>query len=516
MTITKDKEADILRYHLVEKWPIGTIATQLGVHHDTIHRVLSHATGITHAERTLRSSIIDPYLPFILETLSQYPNLCASRLYGMAKDRGYPGGSDHFRHLIAERRPRKIPEAFLRLKTLPGAESQVDWGSFGRIIIGQAERQLMAFVMVLSWSRKIFLRFYLNQQTANFLRGHVAAFEKWGGLSRVILYDNLKSAVLERQGDAIRFNPQLLAFASHYHFEARPVAVYRGNEKGRVERAIRYIRNNFFAARTFSDLDDLNAQADDWCQGQSDDRLCPEDKTMTVRAAFAKEQPTLLDLPGDSWPTDERVEVKVGKTPYVRFDLNDYSIPHAYVRQYLTVLASLQQVRILNGPTEIARHARCFDKGQQIEDPEHIAALIKHKGKARTAQGQNRLTHAVPLCEQLLSEAALRGDHLGSITSTLLRLLDQYGATELTIAVQEALDKEVPHPSAVRQALQRRREARDEPPPIPIALPNDKRVKNLLVKPHALDAYDQIKTPSIKTEQLADEVRLTTQQSEEK
>ena len=118
----------------------------------------------------------------------------------------------------------------------------------------------MAFVMVLSWSRKIFLRFYLNQQLANFLRGHVAAFEQWQGLPKVLLYDNLKSAVLERQGDAILFNPQLLAFAGHYHFEARPVAVYRGNEKGRVERAIRYIRNNFFAAREFCDLDDLNAK----------------------------------------------------------------------------------------------------------------------------------------------------------------------------------------------------------------------------------------------------------------
>jgi transposase len=135
--------------------------------------------------------MIDDYLPFITKTLEKYPLLCASRLYSMVKERDYPGGPDHFRHLIAQHRPRKIPEAFLRLKTLPGEQAQVDWGHFGSLTIGQAKRPLMAFVMVLSWSRQIFLRFYLNQQMTNFLRGHEAAFEHWQGLPKVLLYDNL-------------------------------------------------------------------------------------------------------------------------------------------------------------------------------------------------------------------------------------------------------------------------------------------------------------------------------------
>ena len=127
MTISKEKEADILRYYHVEKWPVGTISKHLRVHHDAVNRVLSQA-GIPKAERTSRSSIIDPYLRFIKETLEKYPQLCASRLYAMVKERNYPGGPDHFRHLLAELRPRKIPEAFLRLKTLPGEQAQVDWG----------------------------------------------------------------------------------------------------------------------------------------------------------------------------------------------------------------------------------------------------------------------------------------------------------------------------------------------------------------------------------------------------
>ena len=131
-------------------------------------------------------------------------------------------------------RPRPPAEAFLRLRTLPGEQGQVDWGHFGRLQIGQAKRELMAFVMVLSWSRQVFVRFYLGHAMAQFLRGHVEAFAFFGGVPRVLLYDNLKSAVLERQGDAIRFHPMLLELARLYHFDPRPCAPARGNEKGRI------------------------------------------------------------------------------------------------------------------------------------------------------------------------------------------------------------------------------------------------------------------------------------------
>jgi hypothetical protein len=151
----------------------------------------------------------------------------------MVRERGYRGSPDHFRHLIACHRPRPRAEAYLRLRSLPGEPAQVDWGHFGHLDIGRAQRPLMAFVMVLSHSRQIFLRFFPDARMESFLRGHVGAFTAWGGVPRVLLYDNLKSAVLERRGDAIRFHPTLLGFAGHYRYEPRPVAVARGNEKGR-------------------------------------------------------------------------------------------------------------------------------------------------------------------------------------------------------------------------------------------------------------------------------------------
>ncbi|MCO4820412.1 MAG: IS21 family transposase [Bacteroidetes bacterium] len=498
MAISKEKENQILRYHFVEKWKVGTIATQLGIHYSVVDRVLSQA-GMPKIERSLRASIIDPYLPFIYQTLETYPKLTAARLYDMAKARGYPGAISFFRQRIAELRPRKQPEAFLRLKTLVGEQAQVDWGHFGKITIGKATRHLMAFVMVLSWSRQIFLQFYYNQQMENFLRGHVAAFTQWQGLPKILLYDNLKSAVLERQGDVIRFHPTLLQLASHYRFEPRPVAVARGNEKGRVERAIRYIRDNFFAGRQWTDIEDLNAQAACWCQGVSADRRCPEDTTVSVRDAFEKEKLALLSLPNDHFPTHNQVQVSARKTPYIRFDLNDYSIPHTHVQKTLTVNADLTHVRILEGSDVLAEHERSFDKGQQIEQQTHIDALWQHKVEAKRSSGHNRLSHASPLIETLLEQTVTRGHALKTTINLLIECLDDYGQAAFHSALDEAISQNSPHPQGIRQILERQRDEQQRPPPLSVAVPE--KARQFSVKPATLSDYDNIQ-PQTQTQTL--------------
>ena len=500
----KERDSKILRYHFVEHWGVNTIANQLGIHHSTVDRVLARA-GMPKAERARRPSIVDPYTPFILETLAQYPKLTAARLYAMVVERGFTGGPSHFRAHVAQLRPRPPAEAYLRLRTLPGEEGQVDWAHFGSVAIGRATRPLMAFVMVLSWSRRIFLRFYLNQRMESFLHGHVAAFQAWQGLSRVLLYDNLKSAVLERRADAIRFHPTLLALSAHYRFEPRPVAVARGNEKGRVERAIRYIRDSFFAGRQWSDIDDLNAQAEAWCNGHSSHRPCPGDTRLTVGEAFEQERPQLLALPDNPFETDERVEVRVGKTPYARFDLNDYSVPHTRVRRTVTVLASLDQVRVLEGGAVIATHPRTWGKGEQIEDPVHLADLLAAKQAARHHRGQDRLAQAAPSSGDLLQQAAERGTPLARVTAQLVQLLDDYGAGELECAIIEALASGVPHPNAVRQVLERRRETANRPPPLTLTLPDNDKARQIVVRPASLAGYDQIQEPYITTDTTDEE-----------
>lgn len=489
--ISKEREAEILRLYHAEKWLIGTIATQLQVHHTTVQRVLAHA-GVAPKLVSPRPSQVDPYVPFLLETLTKFPRLCASRLFQMVRERGYPGAPDHFRRLVARLRPPRPAEAFIRLRTLPGEQAQVDWASFGTVQIGAATRRLSAFVMVLSWSRQIFLRFSLSAAMPSFLRGHVEAFAFFGGVARVLLYDNLKSAVLERVGDAIHFNATILELAAHYRVEPRPVAPARGNEKGRVERAIRYVRDSFFAARVWRDVDDLNAQALVWCTGLAAERRFHEDASRRVADACVEEVPRLLPLPADPFPADERIDVDVGKTPYLRFDLNDYSVPHDHVRRTLMVVASPETVRVLDGLSVVATHARSWDRGQQIEDPSHVQALADRKARARVSRGLDRLARAVPSATALLGRAAERGANLGNITARLLAVLDAVPAAEFETAVAEAVAQDAPSVGAVRQILDRIRADRGQPPAVVSRFTTNPRAGNIVVRPHSLASYDHL------------------------
>ena len=489
--IPPELEAQILRLHHVEAWRPYTIAQQLSVHPSTVQRVLAQAGQMSAP--TLKPSILDPYMPLMRKTLEDYPTLTAARLYHMLKARGFQGSEAHVRAIVQRIRPRRKAEAYLRIRTLPGEQAQVDWGHFGKLTVGNAERRLYGFVMVLSWSRAIFLRFYLgHDHTAFFLRGHQEAFAFFGGVPRTILYDNLKSAVLERVGTAIRFNPRLLDFASHHRFEPKPVNVARGNEKGRVERAIRYARDSFFAARRFDDLSDLNDRALEWCRGVAMDRPCPEDRRVTVRMAHDEERPKLLALPDTPFDTDERFEARVGKTPYVRFDLNDYSVPHDRVGRSLTVLASPDTVRVLDVIEEVARHPRTYDRGKTIELRAHVEELVEVKRRAGKGHALNRLIAAVPSLRQVFDVLANEGGNLGNATLRLTRLLDAYGPEEMERAIGEALDRGRAHPGAIEQILHRLRCERGKRPP------NDAVVSELaarLVRPvrmPELAAYDRL------------------------
>jgi transposase len=501
--ISRAVEAEVLRLHHAERWPIGTIARQLLLHHSTVRRVLAQA-GVPAAQKTTRPSLADPFVPFIIETLRQYPKLCASRLHVMVRERGYRGGADHFRSIVARFRPQPLAEAYLRLRTLAGEQAQCDWAHFGSITIGKATRPLMAFVMVLSYSRHLFLRFYLNGAMNNFLRGHVEAFTAWGAVPRVVLYDNLKSAVLERRAEAIRFHPTLLELAAHYRFQPRPVAVARGNEKGRVERAIRFARDRFFAARQFKDISELNAQATTWCLEEAALRPCPEDRDRSVRAVFVEERPHLLPLPDNPFPTEERVAgIIARKTPYLRFDLNDYTIPHTHLGRPLEILATLDRVRIVDGYQTLADHPRSFDRGQQVEEPAHLDALVAHKRAGRAHRALDRLHHAAPGSKGLFKLAAERGVHLGVLTRGLLLILDTHGADALAQAIDSALAENAAHLSAVRHFIDAHLASRGAPPPIAVTLPNDPRV-HVTVRAHDLRDYEQLTQESADEHEPAD------------
>lgn len=489
--ISNETRARIRQLFYAEHWKVNTIADELQIHHDTVELALSRNRFANHRFCSGPHKL-DPYRAFIVQTLERYPRLRSTRLFQMLEARGYEGSIGTLRRYVRRVRPGPRHEAFFKLSVLPGEQAQVDWGSFGKIRIGRAERRLSCFVMVLSWSRGTFARFTLDQTLESFVRCHIEAFETFHGVPRESLYDNLKSVVVERQADLIRFHPHILELAGHYHFAPKPVGVRRGNEKGRVERRIRDIRESFFAARSYVDLDDLNTQLDQWIEHVAHARRVPGDDSRTVAQALQEERERLLPLPEHRFLCDLVKPIRSGKTPYVRFDGNDYSIPHALVRKPLSLVASDSTIRVLDGDQEVARHERCWDKGRQIEDEAHLAGLSDAKRKARSHRGRNRLFASCPSARPFLERIALHGGHLGGTTSRLLRLLDQFGPEELDVAIQEAHSRSAFAAQSVAHVLDQRRRARGAPAPLETVLPDDPRVRDLVVTPHSLDAYDSL------------------------
>ncbi|MGH8239730.1 MAG: Mu transposase domain-containing protein [Steroidobacteraceae bacterium] len=211
-----------------------------------------------------------------------------------------------------------------------------------------------------------------------------------------------------------------------------------------------------------------------------------------MRACFEEEQPRLLGLPAQAFPCEERIVVRAPKTPYIRFDLNDYSIPHTHVSRALEVLATIDTVRVVEGREVLAVHPRSFDRSAQIEDPAHIQALIDHKRAGRAHRAMDRLHHAAPSGAKFFALAAERGVHLAVLTRGLIELLDTHGAAALENALLAALREDAAHLGAVRHFIDQHRAQRGQRPPIPVALPNDPRVRALTVRPHCLTDYEQL------------------------
>ena len=222
-------------------------------------------------------------------------------------------------------------------------------------------------------------------------------------------------------------------------------------------------------------------------------RPWPEDSTRSVADAAKEEKGALIPLPPAPFPALDRVAVEAKKTPYVRFDLNDYSIPHDRIGKPLTVVATLDHVRIQDGLDIVATHRRSFDRGAVIEDRVHIQAILKLKRNARRGFTLDRVIRMAPEAMTLLRKMAERGANIGSATFLLGKFLDLYGADDLRFGLKEAIAREVYHPHAVQQAIERRREERGLGPALAIQFPDDPRITDLTVTPHDLSTYDNNK-----------------------
>ena len=242
-------------------------------------------------------------------------------------------------------------------------------------------------------------------------------------------------------------------------------------------------------------MEDLNAQFRAWRDTVAHARRVPGDPTRTVAAALAEEQARLLPVPAHPFPTALVRVVTSGKTPYIRFDRNWYSIPHTLVRVPLTLVADPDSVRLFHGTAEVACHLRSYDRDFTTEARDHLQALVAAKRQAAGLTRRDRLQQAVPAITAMFERLAVRGEPLGPHATRLRRLLDDYGARELAAAVETALARGAPGAGVVAHLLEQRRRARGQRPPLPVVLPDDPRVRDLDVTSHPLERYDDLIAP---------------------
>ena len=252
--ISPETRAEICRLVRSEHFSITKTARALNIHHSTVKHVLYNDGRIPTILR-IKKSALDPFAGFIQHKLNEYPDIHASTIWRMLKDRGYQGSAQSVRLRMQALRGSRVKKAYMPITVFAGEEGQVDLAHFGTIKVGKAQRKLSCFLMVLSYSRALYAKFFFDQTLDSFLSGHIQAFAYLGGVPRQLRYDNLKSAVAERYGQSVRFNPQLLELAGYYAFKPSACNPYSGHEKGRVERAVRYLRESFFVGREYATID---------------------------------------------------------------------------------------------------------------------------------------------------------------------------------------------------------------------------------------------------------------------
>lgn len=331
--------------------------------------------------------------------------------------------------------------------------------------------------------------FVFDLSVHSLLRSLSRAAAYFGGSSRQWLFDNPKTVVLERHGDAVRFHPKLLELSGTYCASLRLCAVRKANQKGRVERAIRYLRERFLAGRELRSIEQANRELMTFLDEVAHARPHPVLPGRTVAECLTEEKKRLLPLPKVPPCTDVVEPVPVDKTAFVRFDTNSYSVPPEHAEQTLTLAADDVTVRLLDGQREVARHVRCWGRRQRIEDMGHRQAVIEQKRGASDAKGQDRLRAAVPGIDALFARWVDSGRNVGSLTARTVVLLDRYGEDIVASAVNEVLARGTHDPGAVAVVCEQLRRASERPVPLDVQLGSHVRDRDVI--PHALEGYDE-------------------------
>ncbi len=480
-------QAQILELRFSQGLSARLIADQLHVNRKSVARVIRRRSVVTsRSPAPRRASLLDPYAPRIEHLLSAAPARSAVNLLQHLRDAGYPGGITILREYLRRIRPEPKPkEAFFELSFAPGEAAQVDWGEFGDAF-GDGTK-VHAFVMVLCDSRLLYVEFTLRETLPSLLRCYERALRFFGGRCREYWHDNMPTVVAERVGKLSRFTTGFLAYAGFHGFKPVLCAPGKGNEKGRVEDAVKLVRNQFWPGRSFSGLDDLNAQTIHWRTTFANRRL-HETTGKVPELLFEQERNRLLPLRPEPYDTDDVVSCTVSRFFRVRFETNTYSVPWTLVGKTVTVRADDRTVRVFYGHKPVATHERCYQKGKDICAPHHADGLKEIKSGASHSWQLEALRSFGPHTARYLEIVAATTRSLRAEVKELLCLATVYGRDLLEQTIGELLAQAVVGAEHLERALRLRCDTPKAPPPMPLT---DERLSFVPPAP-CLESYDAL------------------------
>jgi transposase len=482
--LTDEQIATIHRLHFVENWTLRKIARHLHIGRRTIAKYLANPAPV--AVHRSRSSKLDPFKPMIQDWLQQDPTVTGSVIEQRLRQQGFSGGHTIIRdYLYAIRQETKQRRAYVRMEPGAGERFEIDWGHFGSLVYATVPRKLYAFCLIECHSRKLYVEFTHSQTFETLVRCHIHAFAAMGGVARELWYDNLATVVAEHDNPFVRFHPRFLAFAREYNFIPRACHVAAAWEKGKIERAIGYIRQNFWPLRRFSSLTDVNGQAHQWLREVANRRRHRE----TGQLPEDRFQPDALrPLPAIAPDYRDSIDALVHKDLRLNFDGNRYCVPPRFVGHRLTVKADSSSVTVYDQHQEIVRYPRCWQRGQTFGAERFQKELFAEMAAADRAAAQHRLIALLgPASEAYLRRLADTDRSLGRQVRELLVLVREYGPDAVAAALSKAHAAGAFGADYIANILHQQQSRRDVQPPLRLKNP---ALNELATDPLSLAAYD--------------------------
>jgi transposase len=439
--LTVENWAEIRRLHTVEKLSRRAIAKRLAIHRNTVTQALSSQLPPRYT-RPPRPSPLDPYKLKIRALLDVYPDLSGVRMRELLDAEGYSGQqtilNSYLRDVRGSRRRLPIYE---RMDYIPGEYAQIDWAVMPDLVPYDGElRRVYAFLMVLCYSRLLYVEFTLSCRAEDFTRAHRRGLEFFQGTPRRCVYDNLRTVVIRRRGTDITFNPAFLAFAGTYHFEPHACWPAQPHQKGVVERPAGYVKRNFWAGRAFRDFREIEPARLEWLR-RANARIHGTTHRRPIDL-WAEERDRLLALPPVPYDTDVVLSLRPQRWGHrVRFDTNDYTIPAACLHDgtWVTLRATDSQVRFFHGDTLVATHPRCWGRHRQIVDPAHAVGLRSLRPASHFAQLEAAfLSRYGEIGRTFYAGLGAKTERLGQHLQTILRLETTTTVEQITQALAQA------------------------------------------------------------------------------